>query len=159
MAFTVIETQEQLDAIISERVARAKDSARKEFEGWISPDALEKKTAELNSQLTGLNDQIKTLTEEKTTLESSIEEKNGKLAQYEIDSVKTKVAREYGLSYDAIEFLQGADEEAIKKSAESLKHLVKSTSIAPQYNPESNRRSGDTTEEALRRMSKELKGE
>ncbi len=159
MAFTVIETQEQLDAIISERVARAKDSARKEFEGWISPDALEKKTAELNSQLTGLNDQIKTLTEEKTTLESSIEEKNGKLAQYEIDSVKTKVAREYGLSYDAIEFLQGADEEAIKKSAESLKHLVKNTSIAPQYNPESNRRSGDTTEEALRRMSKELKGE
>lgn len=159
MAFTVIETQEQLDAIISERVARAKDSVRKEFEGWISPDALEKKTAELNSQLTGLNDQIKTLTEEKTTLESSIEEKNGKLAQYEIDSVKTKVAREYGLSYDAIEFLQGADEEAIKKSAESLKHLVKNTSIAPQYNPESNRRSGDTTEEALRRMSKELKGE
>lgn len=159
MAFTVIETQEQLDAVISERVARAKDSARKEFEGWISPDALEKKTAELNSQLTGLNDQIKTLTEEKTTLESSIEEKNGKLAQYEIDSVKTKVAREYGLSYDAIEFLQGADEEAIKKSAESLKHLVKNTSIAPQYNPESNRRSGDTTEEALRRMSKELKGE
>lgn len=136
MAFTVIETQEQLDAIIGERVARAKDSARKEFEGWISPDALEKKTAELNSQLAGLNDQIKTLTEEKTTLESSIEEKNGKLAQYEIDSVKTKVAREYGLSYDAIEFLQGADEEAIKKSAESLKHLVGANKTPPLGNPE-----------------------
>lgn len=136
MAFTVIETQEQLDAIISERVARAKDSARKEFEGWISPDALEKKTAELNSQLTGLNDQIKTLTDEKATLETTIEEKNGKLAQYEIDSVKTKVAREYGLSYDAIEFLQGADEEAIKKSAESLKHLVGANKTPPLGNPE-----------------------
>lgn len=136
MAFTVIETQEQLDAIISERVARAKDSARKEFEGWISPDALEKKTAELNSQLTGLNDQIKTLTDEKGTLETTIEEKNGKLAQYEIDSVKTKVAREYGLSYDAIEFLQGADEEAIKKSAESLKHLVGANKTPPLGNPE-----------------------
>lgn len=136
MAFTVIETQEQLDAIIGERVARAKDSARKEFEGWISPDALEKQTADLNSQLAGLNDQIKTLTDEKTTLETTIEEKNGKLAQYEIDSVKTKVAREYGLSYDAIEFLQGADEEAIKKSAESLKHLVGANKTPPLGNPE-----------------------
>lgn len=136
MAFQVIETQEQLDAIVGERVARAKDSARKEFEGWISPDELTKKTADLNTQLGSLNDQLKTLTDEKTALETKLTEKDGQIAKYETDSVKTKIAREFGLSYEAIGFLQGEDEEAIKKSAESLKNLVGSSKVPPLGNPE-----------------------
>ena len=136
MAFQVIETQEQLDAIVGERVARAKDSARKEFEGWISPDALAKQTEDLNTQLGSLNDQLKTLADEKAALESKLTEKDGQIAKYETDSVKTKIAREFGLSYEAIGFLQGEDEETIRQSAESLKNLVGTVKVPPLGNPE-----------------------
>lgn len=135
MAFTIIETQEQLDAIVGERVARAKDSARKEFEGWISPEDLKKQTAGLNDQLNSLNDQLKTLNDEKAELTNKLTEKDGQIAKYEADSVKTKIARESGLPYEAIGFLQGDTEEAIRKSAESLKSLV-GTKTAPLGNPE-----------------------
>ena len=129
MAFTVIETQEQLDAIVGERVSRAKDSARKEFEGWISPEDMAKQTEDLNSM-------IKALTDEKTALETQLTEKNGQIAKYETDSVKTKIAREFGLSYEAIGFLQGEDEDTIRKSAESLKSLVGGNKVPPLGNPE-----------------------
>lgn len=136
MAFTVIETQEQLDAIVGERVARAKETARKEFEGWLSPDEAAKKTADLNTQLGSLNDQIKVLNEEKTELESKISEKDGLIAKYETDSVKTKVASEFGLSLDAREFLKGENEDEIRQSAEALKGLVGKASAPPAYVPE-----------------------
>lgn len=134
--FKIIETQEQLDAILSERLGRAKDSVRKEFDGWISPEDLDKRTADLNAELSGLNDQIKTLTEAKATLELQLTEKDGKIAEYETNSVKLEAARKYGLSYDAIKFLQGDDKEAIEKSAESLKNLVGAQKAQPLGNPE-----------------------
>lgn len=159
MAFTIIETQEQLDAIVGDRVARAKESARKEFEGWISPEDLTKKTDDLTKQLNGLADQVKTLTDEKSALETQLTEKDGKIAKYETDSVKTKIAREYGLSYEAVDFLQGEDEEAIKKSAETLKALV-GQRTEPLGNPElPPGGSGDSKDAALREMLSNIKGE
>lgn len=134
--FKIIETQEQLDAIVMERIARAKDSARKEFDGWISPDELAKRTEDLNAKLSGLNDQIKSLTDAKATLETQLTEKDGKIARYENDSVKRKVAREYGLPYEAIEVMQGEDEKAIRKSAELIRNLVGTQSAPPLGNPE-----------------------
>ena len=155
MAFQVIETQEQLDAIVGERVARAKDSARKEFDGWISPDALAKQTENLNTQLGSLNDQLKALTEEKAALESQLTEKNGQIAKYETDSVKTKVAREFGLSYEAAEFLRGDTEEDIRKSAESLKGIVGKSFTSPSFNPDP-APAGDPTQAAWREMARDL---
>lgn len=129
-------TQEEVNKLVGQARLEGKDAGRKEFEGWISPDELAKQTAELNAQLTGLNDQLKTLSDEKTNLQTQLTEKDGTIAKYEIDSVKTKIARDCGLSYDAIGFLQGEDEEAIRKSAESLKNLVGANKMPPMYNPE-----------------------
>ena len=129
-------TQEEVNKLVGTARLEGKDSARKEFEGWISPDEFTKKTEELNTQLNGLNDQIKTLTDEKAAFEAKLTEKDGQIAKYEIDSVKTRIAREAGLSYEAISFLQGEDEDAIRKSAESLKSLVGSSKTPPLGNPE-----------------------
>ena len=129
-------TQEEVNKLVGQARLEGKEAGRKEFEGWISPDELEKKTNELNAQLTGLNDQITALSDEKTNLQTQLTEKDGQIAKYEIDSVKTRIAREAGLSYEAIGFLQGEDEEAIKKSAESLKALVGTNKTPPPYNPE-----------------------
>ena len=120
MAFTPIETQEQLDAVVGERVARAKETTRKEYEGWISPDELTKQTAELNEKMGALGDQVKTLTEEKEALENQLTEKNNAITKYETDSAKTRIAIAAGLRMEYAERLKGETEEEWKADAEAL---------------------------------------
>lgn len=129
-------TQEEVNKLVGQARLEGKDAGRKEYEGWISPDELTKQKEELAKQVEGLNEQIKTLTDEQTSLKTQLTEKDGTIAKYEIDSVKTRIAREFDLSYEAIGFLQGEDEEAIRKSAESLKNLVGTQRPAPSFNPE-----------------------
>lgn len=129
-------TQEEVNKLVGQARLEGKEIGRKEFEGWISPEKLVEETNGLNGQLGALNDQIKALTTEKENLQTQLNEKDGQIANYEINSVKLKIARETGLSYEAIEFLQGGDEEAIRKSAESLKSLVGAAKVPPLGNPE-----------------------
>ena len=136
MADEKLFTQEEVNKLVGTARLEGKDAVRKEYEGWISPDEYSKKTEDLNTQLNGLNDQIKTLNDEKAAFEAQLTEKDNKIAKYEIDSVKTRIAREFGLEYEAIGFLQGEDEEAIKKSAETLKSLVGTRKAPPLGNPE-----------------------
>lgn len=129
-------TQEEVNKLVGQARLEGKDAGRKEYEGWISPDELTKQREELTKQVEGLNEQIKTLTDEQASLKTQLTEKDDAIAKYEIDSVKTRIAREFDLSYEAIGFLQGEDEEAIRKSAESLKNLVGTQRPAPSFNPE-----------------------
>ena len=149
-------TQEEVNKLVGQARLEGKEIGRKEFDGWISPEAMTKQTEELSTQLTGLNDQIKALTDEKTNLQTQLTEKDGTIAKYETDSVKTKVAREYGLSYEAISFLQGETEDAIRESAKTLKGIVGSGS-APQFNPEGSK-NVDSTEKAFIEMLGNLGG-
>ena len=129
-------TQEEVNKLVGTARLEGKDAVRKEFEGWMSPDEFAKKTEDMTAQLNGLNDQIKTLTDEQTALKTQLTEKDSEIAKYEIESVKTRIAGELGLSYQAAGFLQGDSEEAIRKSAESLKSLVGTTKTPPLGNPE-----------------------
>lgn len=142
-------TQEEVNKLVGQARLEGKEAGRKEFDGWVSPD-------EMNKKLTGLNDQIKTLSDEKANLQTQLTEKDGQIAKYETDSVKTKVAREFGLSYEAKDFLRGEDEEAIRKSAESLKALVGSHK-EPLFNPEP-AKDGNSTDQAFREMLGNLGG-
>lgn len=149
MAFTPIETQDQLDAIVGERVARAKETARKEFDGWISPDELTKQTADLNERMGVLDTQIKTLTEEKETLTNQLAEKDNAIAKYEADSVKTKIAIEAGLRMEYASRLRGENEEEWKADAAALAKDFKAAHTAPPLgNPELEAK-GKTTKDQL----------
>lgn len=137
MAFTPIETQDQLDAIVGERVARAKEAARKEFDGWVSPDELTKQTADLNERMGVLDTQIKTLTEEKEALTNQLAEKDNAIAKYEADSVKTKIAVEAGLRMEYASRLRGENEDEWKADAAVLAKDFKAAHQAPPLgNPE-----------------------
>ena len=94
MADDKLFTQEEVNKLVGTARLEGKDAVRKEYKGWISPDEFTKKTEDLNTQLNGLNDQIKTLTDEKAAFEAKLTEKDGQIAKYEIDSVKRKVAIE-----------------------------------------------------------------
>ena len=149
--FKVIETQEQLDAVLGERLKRERETVRKEFDGFLSPEDAAKKYAGYLSP-----DAEKEKYKDYLSPEEAAK-KDAKIKGYETDSVKTRIAHEAGLSYDAVNFLKGEDEDSIRKSAETLKSLIGASNVAPLASTESS--ISNAQEVALKNTLKGLKGE
>lgn len=149
--FKAIETQEQFDAAIGERLKRERDTVKKEYAGYLSPEDVEKKYSGYLSPEDVEKKYKDHLSPDKAA------ELNTKLKGYETDSVKTRIAHENGLSYEAIGFLRGDDEESIRKSAESLKGLIGASNVAPLASAEQTL--ADEKDAALKNTLKGLKGE
>lgn len=119
--FKAIETQEQLDNILRERLNRQTEKHTKELaelnEKYADYDMLKSQVTELTTALDSANEKL-------TNTDAIIAEKDKAINSYKTSSLKTQVAHELGLSYDSINFIQGEDEESIRKSAESLSALV-----------------------------------
>lgn len=115
--FKPINTQEEFDAAIKERLAREV----KKYEGYTSPTDLEKIKEGHASKVKELTDKMAA---ELKKRDDDIAEKDTKIKGYETSSAKMRIAREIGLSYEAVDYIQGSDEEAMKKSAEALKALI-----------------------------------
>lgn len=126
--FKIIETQEQLDSILKGRLEREKGKYADQIAELN--EKLEKQSSEAQKQISELTQALNAAKEEKGTFDKALEEKDAQIKKYELHSVKTQIAHELGLTYEAVDFLQGADEEEIRKSAESLKGLV-GTRTAP----------------------------
>lgn len=115
--FKAIESQEELDRIIKDRLVRERDAATKRYEGWISPEDHQR----------ALDDSTRAFDEYKKAHEGDaamIEDLKAKAAAYETESLKQKIAREVGLSYEWVSRISGTDEQTIRDDAESLKKLV-----------------------------------
>lgn len=149
--FKVIETQEQLDAIIGKRLEREREITKKEYENFLSPEDVTKKYEGYLSP-----EDVEKKYKDYLSPEE-VAKKDAQIKAYETDSAKTRIAHESGLSYEAIAFLKGDDEETIRKSAEALKHLVGNTVVAPLASTESSVE--DKKTEALKNTLKGLKGE
>ena len=122
--FKVIETQEQLDVIIGERLSRAQSTMEKKYSDYMSPDDFKTQTEGLNAQIAELS---KALEEEKAKsipLTEQIEALGKQIKKYESDSVKNRITAELGLPYEFANRLTGETEEEIRADAESLKGLV-----------------------------------
>lgn len=148
--FKVIETQEQLEEVLKERLKRERETVRKEFEGFLSPSAVEEKYKGYLSP---------EAVEEKYKGYLSPDEAaklRNQIKGYETDSVKTRIAHETGLSYDAVSYLKGDDEESIRKSAEGLKGLIGTNNVAPLAELD---QVSANQEAALKNTLKGLKGE
>lgn len=133
--FKIIETQEELDKIIQDRLTRQKESLEKQFSDY---DQLKTRITELETE----NGALKTAAEEtKGTLEGhekEVAELNAKIAGYETASLRTKIALQNGLPFDLAERLVGTDEESLKADAERLAGFIKPTTPTPPLkDPES----------------------
>ena len=148
--FKVIETQEQLEEVLKERLKRERETAKKEFEGYLSPEDAAKKYAGYLSP-----EEVEKKYKDYLSPEEAAK-KDAKIKGYETDSVKTRIANEMGLSFEAVGFIKGEDEESFRKSAEALKGLVGSGTPAPLANLE---QTPGATDAALRNTLKGLKGE
>ena len=130
--FKIIETQEQFDAAISERLKRDREAYAKKFEGYKSPEEIEKLTENLNTQIKALEDAAAAT--QQTLAEKDAEIAKG--AQYRTDLEKTRIALAAGLKIDYADRLKGETAEEWKADAEMLAKDFASVHVAPLGSPE-----------------------
>lgn len=154
--FQKIETQEQLDALINERIRQEKETIGKKYEGYVSPDDFKSRTGEYDRQISDLTKELEEAKEKIAGHDKAMAEKDAKIKEHESRALKSRIAHEMGLQYGAVGFLSGDDEESIRKSAESLKALVGSpqTQVPPLADTEGN--VGNDKDAALRATIKNL---
>ena len=153
--FKVIETQEQLDSIIKGRLEREREKSNGQIDELNKK--LEAQTAESQRQISELTKALNTAKEERESFNQTLADKDAKIKEYELHSVKTQIAHELGLSYEAVSFLNGSNEDEIRKSAESLKDLVgtKTAPLAAEVPVASNEK--EAKDAALRSMLRNMK--
>lgn len=144
--FTPIATQEEFDALIKDRIERAKESTRKEFADYEA----------LKTTVTAKENEIAKLKEKAAANKAQLDDLAAKLSASETASAKTRICAEYGLPFDLCGRLNGTTEEEIRKDAETLVSLFGKTQKAPPlYSADGNNQK--PTENALRALSEALK--
>lgn len=119
--FTPIETQEQFDAMVKDRIARAERAAAEKYSDY---DTIKGQNTDLTNQIAQLTEQIRKQTETIDGNKTVVDDLTAKVQAYETASVKTKIALELGLPYQMAERLAGTDEESIRKDAEVMVTLL-----------------------------------
>lgn len=115
--FKVIETQEQLNAIIKARLDREKEK-------YSDYEKLSEKIKNLETE----NSNLKQTIMEKETSESTnltrITELEKDVTSWKQKSLKQQIAMKNGLPFDLADRLQGDSEESLNEDAERLASLV-----------------------------------
>lgn len=148
--FTVIETQEQLDKVIGERIKRERETVEKKYEGYLSQEEAAKKYEGYLSP-----EDVKKQYEGYLSPEEAAK-KDAQIKGYETASVKTRIAHETGIPYELAARLSGEDEDSIRKDAETLSKLMGQKRIIPPLaDPEGGIKDKDA---GLKKMLHELNG-
>ena len=148
--FTVIETQEALDSIIKERLARQKEK-------YADYDEVKARNAELEQEVVGL----KSALEETKGKDQQISDLQAQIASFETASLRARIAAQYGVPFDLADRLIGSDEESIKQDAERLVSFLKPTDPIPPLKDTEPPVNGNGEQAALAQMLNHLthKGE
>lgn len=144
--FTPITTQEEFDAAIKGRLERERSK-------YADYDDLKKSASESSTRIADLTAEITKLKSAAEAHKKEIEDRDGKIKAYETRSVKTRIAREAGLGWDAVDFLTGDDEDSIKASADALKSLIGSHNKAPSFKPDEGVSTSSTSRAELAKIA------
>lgn len=115
--FKVIETQEQLDAIIKSRLDREKAK-------YSDYDTLAEKIKNLETENTNLKQAITDKETSESTTASKIADLEKDVTAWKNKSLKQQIAMKNGLPFDLADRLQGDNEESLNEDAERLASLV-----------------------------------
>lgn len=152
--FNAITSQEQLDAVIGDRLKRSEEKWQKKYEGYISPDDFTAKTSELQKQLADATTALDGISKKVATHEKDLADRDSKIKGYEISAMKHRIAHENGLSFDAVDFLQGNDEESIKASADKFKSIMGKSHSAPAFSNEPD--VSNSTDASIKKLAQSL---
>lgn len=105
--FKPINTQEELDAVIGERLKRERKTISDQFSDYA---ALKKKADKYDSDI--------------AALKQTIAERDSKIKGYETSSVKMRIAREEGIPFELMDRLTGETEDDIRNDAKAFSQLI-----------------------------------
>lgn len=153
--FTPINTQEEFNEAIKDRIKRERTATEEKYKNHLSPEDVAKKYEGYLSP-----EEVKKKYEGYISSEEAVE-KDKKIKGYETDSVKMRIAHEMELPYDAVKFLRGDDEKSIKESAEALKGIMGTHSNVPPLYQDEPLGDGKKGKEqaAFKTMLADMKGE
>lgn len=116
--FKVIESQEEFDARIKDRIERAKEKAIEDYKTEIKKtiDDLKSENSSLKNEVAGYKESL----EEVKGKDETIKGLNEKISAFERSEVKRNIALEYGLPLKLAEKISGDDEDSMKKDAEGM---------------------------------------
>lgn len=149
-----ITTQEELDAVIGERLKRERETSAKKYEGWTSPDDLKKITDEHGKA-------IKKLQDAAAEAEKTLAEKDKQIAEgakYKTDLEKTRIALAAGLPEKYASRLVGENADEWKADAEAMAKDFAPKQVAPLGNPDPTPKAEKSERDAYRSMLKGLDG-
>ena len=114
--FKVIESQEEFDARIKDRIERAKEKAIEDYKIEIKKtiDDLKSENSSLKNEVAGYKESL----EEVKGKDETIKGLNEKISAFERAEVKRNIALEYGLPFKLANKISGDDEDSMKKDAE-----------------------------------------
>lgn len=115
--FKVIETQEQLNAIIKARLDREKEK-------YADYDQLAEKIKKLETENSSLKQTISDKETSESTTASKIADLEKDVTTWKQKSLKQQIAMKNGLPFDLADRLQGDSEESLNEDAERLASLV-----------------------------------
>lgn len=151
MTFKAIETQEELDAIIKDRIERVKEK-------YADYDQLKSRNEELTAENSALQTTVSETSEKVKGFDQEKADMMAKISGFETSKLRTQIALKHGLPIDLADRLQGNDEEAITKDAERLSGFMKPMNPTPPLaNPEGN--PGDGKDSAYRTFVENLNTE
>lgn len=148
MAFKTIETQEELDKVIGERLKRERETVEKKYADYETLQEKAGKYDEISSknyegQIEKLNEQLKTANEKLAGHDKEVSELTLRATGAEARLLKVQIANENGIPYELADRLTGDSAEDIRKDAEAFSKFV-----SPQQTPPP-LFSGDTTQQAM----------
>lgn len=145
--FKTIETQEQLNEVIKDRLVREREAVKKEYEEKY------KDYEDLKTRATGFDDEKKNL--EDTILQGKadldkLQTENKRLTG---EALKVKIALQNGIPFEMAAKLSGDDEESLNKDAQNMAKYMQGNK-PPLRNPES--KSAEAGETAYKNLVKGL---
>lgn len=148
--FKAITTQEELDALIKERLQRQKETYEKKYADYDSLRAAADKEKEYIKAAEENAENLK-------KLQNELETANQTIKRHEMESMRSNIASEAGLPKEFASRLVGDTEEEIRKDAESLKSIFRDENRRnlPGFTPE--RSHEDRKAEASKELLEKLK--
>ena len=154
-----ISSQEELNKMFADRAEAARraehDRMEKQYAGF---DDYKAKADKYDADISAKDQRITELEGEKSNSAAKISELEGKIREYESNSVKMRIARETGLPAELADRLSGTDEAAMRTDAENLVKLIRGQNVAPMYRP-TGEGGNDLKDAALKDLLKKVRNE
>lgn len=136
MEFKAIETQEELEAVLKDRLERERNTVQKKYADYETLKDKAKKYDELAAQdypkqLEALNTQLKEAQGKAETHEKVVADLTARATTAETALLRAKVANENKIPFELADRLTGTTEAEMKKDAEALSKFIAPPFTAP----------------------------